>query len=173
MTAPRTTHHATTPAVDVMVESDLWATQPGSDAIVDGAIAETARCLPQHPAECELAVVLTDDAAVRVLNRRWRGVDKPTNVLSFPASGRTPTLLGDIVIAFETTAREAEVENKPFAHHLAHLAVHGYLHLLGYDHESDDTADAMERLERSILARLEVPDPYVTPDAGPNVDRNG
>ena len=83
--------------------------------------------------------MLTDDAAIRALNKRWRGIDKPTNVLSFPAQaapgGSEPLHLGDIAIAFETTAREAERENKPFAHHLAHLAVHGYLHLLGHDHE--------------------------------------
>jgi probable rRNA maturation factor len=69
--------------------------------------------------------------------------------------------LGDIAIAYETTAREAETEEKPFDHHLAHLAVHGFLHLLGYDHDSDDAATTMEDLERSILARLGVPDPYL------------
>jgi rRNA maturation RNase YbeY len=103
-------------------------------------------------------------------------------VLSFPAqnpvknltrspakkSGResrairgTPRLLGDIVIAYETTEREARAEHKPFAHHLAHLAVHGFLHLVGYDHAADDEADAMEGLETAILARLDVPDPYI------------
>jgi probable rRNA maturation factor len=108
-------------------------------------------------------VILTHDRAIGGLNRRWRGQHKPTNVLSFPA----PALrrgaarhLGDIVIAYETTAKEARAEGKPFDHHLAHLALHGFLHLLGYDHESNRQAEAMERRERLILARLGVPDPY-------------
>jgi probable rRNA maturation factor len=91
-------------------------------------------------------------------------------VLSFPAAassrGEGPVHLGDIVIAYETTAHEAEAEGKPFAHHLAHLGVHGFLHLLGYDHESEPDADTMERLERAILARLGVPDPYSTHETG-------
>jgi probable rRNA maturation factor len=113
----------------------------------------------------ELAVVLADDSRLRVLNRRWRLKDKRTNVLSFPVAAGlstkgTPALLGDIVIAYEATEREARAQGKPFAHHLAHLAVHGFLHLLGYDHKTEHEARAMEELEASILARLGVPDPY-------------
>jgi len=116
----------------------------------------------------ELAVMLTDDAGIRTLNSNWRGIDKPTNVLSFPAlqptGGRepddAPRLLGDIAVAFETTQREARDEQKPFGHHLSHLAVHGFLHLIGYDHETDHEAEAMENLEREILASLDIPDPY-------------
>jgi probable rRNA maturation factor len=100
---------------------------------------------------------------MRELNGRWRGRPEPTNVLSFPATGRTETL-GDIAIAYQTTAREAEAEGKPFADHLAHLAVHGFLHLLGYDHQSDAEAAAMERLEAAILARLGIGDPYAKGD---------
>jgi probable rRNA maturation factor len=115
--------------------------------------------------------VLTDDAAVRRLNRDWRSIDEPTNVLSFPAAappaaGAGPCLLGDIIVAYETVAREAGTEAKPFAHHLAHLAVHGFLHLLGYDHDSNEDAEQMERLEAKILARLDIPDPYLTRAAG-------
>ena len=115
--------------------------------------------------------MLTHDSAIRALNRTWRGKDVPTNVLSFPsrqlrAKRQRPAHLGDIVIAFETVAREAKAERKPFRHHLAHLAVHGYLHLLGHDHETDREAHKMERLERKILARLAIPDPYATPPAG-------
>jgi probable rRNA maturation factor len=89
----------------------------------------------------------------------------PTNVLSFPADARRVSpgksaLLGDIVIAYQTTEREARTQGKPFAHHLAHLAVHGFLHLLGYDHGADDEANAMEQLEAAILARLGVSNPY-------------
>jgi probable rRNA maturation factor len=91
-------------------------------------------------------------------------------VLSFPANGQTipgrPRLLGDIVIAYETTEREARAQRKPFVHHLAHLTVHGFLHLAGYEHDADEEAEAMERLERSILARLDVPDPYIADDRG-------
>jgi probable rRNA maturation factor len=118
----------------------------------------------------ELAIVLTDDSAIRALNRDWRAKDATTNVLSFPAKDPRPArgtthLLGDIVIAYETTEREARAEHKPFAHHLAHLAVHGFLHLAGYDHATDDEAAAMEKLETAILARLDVPDPYVVRSA--------
>jgi len=148
-------------SIDVMIDSDLWKKQPGAEDIVRKAIAEATRVVPHKRAE--MAVVLTDDTAMRALNKRWRGKDKPTNVLSFPAQttlGAAAPHLGDIVIAFEITALEAEREGKPFAHHLTHLAVHGYLHLLGHDHETDREAEAMERLETKILARIGIPDPY-------------
>ena len=116
----------------------------------------------------EIAVMLTDDAGIRKLNATWRGIDKPTNVLSFPApepagaagQGDAPRMLGDIAIAYETMRKEADDQSKPFADHLSHLAVHGFLHLIGYDHGKDDDAEAMETLEREILARLDIPDPY-------------
>jgi probable rRNA maturation factor len=155
---------ANAPAVDTIVDSELWTAEPEAAGIVRRAIAQAADTVAAH--DCELAVMLTDDAAIRALNGRWRGLDKPTNVLSFPAPaalrGDAPAHLGDIAIAYETTAREAKSEGKPFAHHLTHLAVHGFLHLLGYDHESEADAEAMEQLERSILSRLGIPDPYVT-----------
>lgn len=116
--------------------------------------------------QSELSVLLADDAAIRELNRDYRGFDKPTNVLSFPAGPtppRTP-LLGDLALAFETIGREAETDAKPFDHHLTHLVVHGVLHLLGYDHETDDEADAMETLETRILAGLGIADPYAPLD---------
>src|SRR5690606_30774609 len=104
--------------------------------------------------------MLADDTRIRDLNRTWRGQDKPTNVLSFPAPEGPPDdarFLGDIVLAFETVEHEARAEGKPLEHHLAHLAVHGALHLLGYDHERDSDANAMEQHERHILARLGIP----------------
>ena len=152
--------------IDVVIEAAPW--NSGSEATVRRAIAAAA---PAGLACAELSVVLTDDASIRALNKQWRDRDEATNVLSFPApdasSGHrseAPVLLGDIVIAFETTAREAEAESKPFAHHLSHLALHGFLHLLGYDHESEAEAETMERLERDILARLAMPDPYQARD---------
>ena len=129
-------------------------------SLVRRAVRESAAALSTGGAE--LAIVLTDDSAIRLLNRQWRGIDKATNVLSFPTEGAggKPPLIGDIVLAYETIAREARDQGKPFAHHLAHLAVHGYLHLLGYDHQRDKDAEAMEQIERKILRRLAIPDPY-------------
>jgi probable rRNA maturation factor len=121
--------------------------------------------LPSAPVE--LGITLTDDAGQRRLNRRFRGRELPTNVLAFPAwepgvciPPGAPLLLGDIVLAFETVAREAAEQGKPFADHLRHLIVHGVLHLLGCDHKTADEASIMEPLETSILAKLGVPDPY-------------
>jgi probable rRNA maturation factor len=150
----------TTPKIDVLVESGLWNDTADGEPVVRRAIAEAAATLSTPGAE--LAIVLTDDSAIRLLNRTWRGVDAATNVLSFPTgrTGGAPLLIGDIVLAYETIAAEALAEGKPFAHHLAHLAVHGFLHLLGYDHERKKDAEAMERLERDILQRLAIPDPY-------------
>jgi probable rRNA maturation factor len=158
------------PAVEIVVESPLWSGVPGAEEAVRHAIAAAAQACR---ASGELCVVLGDDAAIRALNARWRDRDAATNVLSFPASpsllpaegGRAPRPLGDIFIALETTRGEAEAEGKPMLHHLSHLAVHGFLHLLGYDHETDDGAETMERLERDILARLDIPDPYDPRDA--------
>jgi probable rRNA maturation factor len=158
------TARATTPAIDVIVDSKMWTTEPDAEEIVRRAIVQAADIVTAG--DVELAVMLTDDAAIRALNNQWRGLDKPTNVLSFPApaalQGDSPVHLGNIAIAYETVAREAESEGKPLAHHLSHLAVHGFLHLLGYDHESEPEAEAMEQQERAILARLRIPDPYLT-----------
>jgi len=146
------------PVIDIVIESPLWSSQPDSAAVLRRAIGAAAE-LTDATRPRELAVLLCDDAAMRELNGRWRGHLEPTNVLSFPAAAGSQTL-GDIAIAYETTAREAEAEGKFFSDHLAHLAVHGFLHLLGYDHQSDAEAVAMERLEVAVLARLGVADPY-------------
>ncbi|HEX8374556.1 MAG TPA: rRNA maturation RNase YbeY, partial [Geminicoccaceae bacterium] len=120
----------------------------------------------------EVSVLLADDAHVRELNRVWRGVDKPTNVPSFPARepgepwpAEGPAHLGDVAVALETVLREAAAEGKAPGDHLAHLVVHGTLHLLGHDHDADAEADAMEALEVRVLAGLGVADPY-RDDAG-------
>lgn len=153
------------PAIDVVIASTRWRKAPQAARLVRRAIAAAA---PAQARKAELSVVLTDDRAIRTLNRRWRGKNKPTNVLSFPTPAQrrgAPRHLGDVVIAYETVAGEARAAHKRFDHHLAHLAVHGFLHLLGYDHESHVEADAMERRERRVLARLGIPDPYAVRDA--------
>ncbi len=112
----------------------------------------------------EVSLCLADDAQVRGLNARWRGMDRPTNVLSFPAgSPERPAeaaTLGDIALAYETLAREASESGAPLADHYRHLVAHGFLHLIGYDHQTDEEAERMERLEKRILTRLGVADPY-------------
>ena len=174
MRRPARARAASGPTVEILLKSTRWKAQPRAAAIIRKAIAAAAKAASTPPAE--LAIVLTNDSSIRALNRDWRGLDAPTNVLSFPAGAskagpRVPgnrtignrvlnRTLGDIVIAYQTMAREARDEDKPFAHHLAHLAVHGYLHLLGYDHDNDRDAHKMERLEAKILKRLGVPDPY-------------
>jgi probable rRNA maturation factor len=145
--------------IELLIVSERWKPASKIRSIVRRAVAHAAAASSTGGAE--LAVVLSDDAAVRQLNRDWRGIDAATNVLSFPArAAATNGHLGDIVLAFETIAREARAERKPFAHHVAHLAVHGFLHLAGYDHDRDDAARTMEQLERDILQQLAVPDPY-------------
>ena len=154
--------------IDIRIESPLWDGQPLAEKAVRDSVLAAATAL--STAGGEVSIVLTDDSAICSLNRNWRGIDKPTNVLSFPASGpdigEGTRLLGDIVIAFETLKRECADENRDFLHHLAHLAVHGFLHLNGYDHQTDAQAEAMERLERKIMARLNMPDPYRAHDFG-------
>ena len=147
--------------VDIIIESPLW----GSHGDIEAAVHRTIAAAVADAIDGEVAVLLADDATVRDMNARWRGKEGATNVLSFPPGpGAEARHLGDIVIAYETAAEEARLQGKPFDHHLAHLVVHGFLHLLGYDHESDANADAMERRERDILARLEIPDPYAAPE---------
>lgn len=114
----------------------------------------------------EICITLIDDEAISALNGKWRGKEAPTNVLSFPASPGTamqsPRFLGDVALAFETIEREAKSEGKPFQDHLAHLVVHGILHLLGYDHLSEGEAERMEGLETRILASVGIADPHAT-----------
>src|ERR1700759_2796930 len=162
----------TLPMTEVLVVADCWQNEPDAESVIKRAIAPAAESVDADVGDAELAVMLTDDAGIRTLNRNWRGLDKPTNVLSFPAlqpqgvrkAGDAPRMLGDIAIAYETTRREADDEQKPFDHHLSHLAVHGFLHLIGHDHEQDQEAETMEALEREILSQLGIPDPYAERD---------
>ncbi len=154
--------------VDV-VNPDWGATNLDPDQIVPTAVRAALTGVDAPiAADVELGVRLTDDAEIRSLNREWRDRDAATNVLSFalddtgvengPENG--VVMLGDIVVAYETCASEAQDQHKPLADHLSHLVVHGTLHLLGFDHEADEDAEVMEALERDVLARIGVPDPY-------------
>lgn len=152
--------------IDLAVEAGEWPPELELRQMVGQAVsAAFAEIGAGRPGHSELGVTFTDDAHIRALNAGWRGKEKPTNVLSFPAfpetkEGPLPPMLGDIVLAAETVQRESALENKPFEHHITHLVVHGLLHLLGYDHETDEQAQEMEGLERAALARLAIPDPY-------------
>jgi probable rRNA maturation factor len=183
-------------SLDISMSSRLWRGLPRARAIarqtIAAAIAESGAALGidrpegrasfQTPYGAAVSLCLADDAALRALNLRWRGIDAPTNVLSFPAapralvdavadrvpsalSGRAqqahaPLHLGDIALAYETLKREAEDLGVPLADHYRHLIAHGFLHLIGYDHDRDAEAERMEALETRILAALEVSDPY-------------
>ena len=149
--------------VDVQVASDA-AGLPTDEEIRD-RVTRAVRAVDPG-ADVEVSVRIVDEPEMRNLNRDYRGKDKPTNVLAFPAGdpgcmppGETP-LLGDIVVCAGVVAREAEEQGKRPEHHWSHMLVHGTLHLLGHDHADDDEAQAMEALERRVLAALGIADPY-------------
>ncbi|PRD44488.1 rRNA maturation RNase YbeY [Phyllobacterium phragmitis] len=162
-----------------MIETEGWPDEATLHRLADRAVAVAWKTLFSTPdaanVETELSIVFTDDASIQKLNAEWRGKDKPTNVLSFPAfpvkaGARPGPMLGDIVIARETVEREAALEKKPLDHHLTHLVVHGFLHLLGYDHEDDGEAEEMEGWERRILEALAIPDPYAVSQKDDEID---
>ncbi|WP_411507542.1 rRNA maturation RNase YbeY [Brucella anthropi] len=161
--------------IDIMIEAGNWPDEASLESLVGKSVQAAWSNLGLRDAKSELSVVFTDDASIQTLNAEWRGKDKPTNVLSFPAfpvkAGSQPgPMLGDIIIARETVEREAREEGKPLENHLTHLIVHGFLHLLGYDHETDEEADVMEAREREILHALAIPDPYAVSDEDTNND---
>lgn len=151
----------------IVADAGDWTVLPDTDGLVRAALTALAEHddFAGEPAS-DLSMALSDDANVRRLNAAYRGKDKPTNVLSFPAgdsaadpeTGHRP--LGDIILALETVVAEAAEQETPLAHHFQHLVVHGALHLLGFDHETDDEAQDMESLEIEILAKLGIADPY-------------
>lgn len=149
---------------DVAMEDERWSALGDLEALTARAAEAALAVAGSDGGEAEICVLFTGDAAIRILNRDWRGLDKPTNVLSFPAPDQTgvpgPRPLGDVALAYETTAREAEEEGKTLQAHATHLIVHGILHCLGYDHETDAEAEEMEALETEALARLGIADPY-------------
>lgn len=146
---------------EIAVLSDLWDGLADAEDVVRRAVeAVVARAEVTIPPDAELSVALSDDAMVQRLNREYRAKDKPTNVLSFPAAHGP--LLGDVILAYETLLAEAKEEGLAPADHLTHLTIHGLLHLLGYDHETEADAVAMESMETSILAGLGISDPHAT-----------
>ena len=161
----------TTICPDIEQDSALWEQLIDAEAIAERALEAAVEMAGLALLDgAELGILLSDDEHVKSVNQEWRGIDKPTNVLSFPAVeptklARAP-FLGDIIIAYETVEREAKAEGKAFADHYAHLVVHGFLHLLGFDHINEADAERMEALEIAILSSLDIPDPYTDrPDA--------
>ncbi len=156
--------------IDISVEAGAWPPHDSLAETANSAIEAAAAVarMDGHPAlpatgpDGEVSIVFTDDAAICALNERWRGQDKATNVLSFAQEGpgREAGMLGDIVLAQETIAREAAFESKLVNHHIAHMIVHGFLHLLGYDHQNDQDAQTMEDQERRALTLIGIADPY-------------
>ena len=148
--------------VDVEVADPAWLAAGDVDGLAQDAVAATLTEVGRrvHP-DTEISIRLCDDDEIRALNLAWRNRDKATNVLSFPApAGDGGPLLGDIVVAFEYVSEEAREAGLSLRAHLAHMLVHGLLHLLGFDHEDELDADEMEDLERAILAKLGIDDPY-------------
>jgi probable rRNA maturation factor len=156
-----------TPDLEITVEHPGWTLKlPALQGLAERVIGACVEvCSPQLAPSTELSVLFTDARKVRELNAVWRKQDKPTNVLSFPAPpGAGPIrMLGDVVLSFETVESEASAEHKSFENHTIHLIAHGFLHLLGFDHETDRDAQEMEDRERAALALLGAPDPYGAP----------
>jgi probable rRNA maturation factor len=164
------------PALDVCIEYEPWAALEDLEAIIGRSIKAACDYLSERdhfhvPVTSELALLFTSDEAMRTINKEWRDQDKPTNVLSFPAlepqgiedaRSKTshPVPLGDIVLAFETVEREASDELKTLDAHVSHLLIHGFLHLLGFDHMDEIDAEQMEAREVAILNLLGYPNPY-------------
>jgi len=146
-----------TPIIDIAIQAEDW---PDYGDLIARAVDSVAAEL-ESPREGELSVVLSDNAQVQVLNRDYRDKDKPTNVLSFPQSG---PLLGDIILARETVQAEAADKGVNFEAHLIHLVMHGWLHLQGFDHQTDETAAEMEAIEIAALAKLGIDNPYQVSD---------
>ncbi|MGR3593823.1 MAG: rRNA maturation RNase YbeY [Limimaricola soesokkakensis] len=174
------------PLVDCLIEDHRWEAA-GLEALAEAACAAALRGVGLDPAGFEISLLGCSDARIADLNADFRGKPKPTNVLSWPSEERGadrpgarpasprrdsmgPTELGDVAIAWETCTREAEAGGRTTADHVTHLLVHGTLHLLGYDHETDADAALMEGLETEILGKMGVADPYAAIEAAPEGD---
>jgi probable rRNA maturation factor len=152
-----------TPLVEIAIHSPAWEALPDLSGLAGRAVAASCKATGARLAQdCEICVTFCDDAEIQALNAHWRETDKPTNVLSFPTPGplAEKLLLGDIVVGYETVAREALEQGKSLSDHVAHMIVHGFLHLIGYDHEAPEEAETMEALERRAAETLGIADPY-------------
>jgi probable rRNA maturation factor len=147
--------------LDISIDDKDWRAVPGLRKLARNAVSAA---VPDN--DVAIGLLFTSDARIAEINAQWRGKAGPTNVLSFPVSAANPVPageprpLGDIVLAYGIISREALEQKKPVGHHVTHLIVHGVLHLLGYDHENDDEAGAMEAREIAILAELGMGNPY-------------
>jgi len=161
----------TYPSLTITQKSVAWQRIPRLAARLKKAAAVTQTHLPkQLQFPVSVTLLLTTNAAIRRLNHDFRGIDKPTNVLSFPqyepadlrrlTAVKTPVEIGDIAIAYQYMVDEAKRDHKLLINHITHLFIHGFLHLFGYDHLNDPDATRMERLETKIMAALDLPDPY-------------
>ncbi len=151
------------PIIEIIVDAPAWETIADLEGLGSRVVKACCSASGAKLARgCEVAITFCDDDSIRSLNAEWRKRDAATNVLSFPLPGRLEEklLLGDIVIAHETVAREAAEQGKTFEDHTTHMIIHGFLHLIGYDHETPEEADVMESLERRIAAMLGLSDPY-------------
>lgn len=158
--------------IDILIDEPQWSKARLGVKTMFPLVLETAcKALPQKiGAPIEVTVTLASDKQIKILNRDHRGKNKPTNVLSFPLwddrseipRGKDAVPVGDIIIAYETMAREAVEQGKTLKAHTTHMLVHGFLHLLGYDHMNDTEAEEMEALEVKILKKLGIKDPYAT-----------
>lgn len=152
--------------LDISIAAGRWPDEEILTALANRALQATVSLADlEVPQGAEVSLLFSSDAEVKMLNAKWRNIDKSTNVLSFASNDGVPVgqwspLLGDIVLAQETLEREADEQSKTFEDHLTHMIVHGFLHLVGYDHIDDDQALAMEALETSILASIAIADPY-------------
>lgn len=155
------------PSIDVQLAAGTWQPEDELAKLASRAITAACQVAPVTlPPSCEVGVVFADDSMLADLNKRYRGREGATNVLSFASNDGIAVadwspLLGDIVLSQETISREAQ--DMEFSHHLTHMVVHGFLHLVGYDHEDETEAETMEQLETRILASMDIPDPYSLP----------
>ncbi len=149
--------------LNIVIEDEVWKTVRGLKSLTEKAVDAALTAAAKNK---EISILFADNATLKNLNKDWRGKNKPTNVLSFPSSKELKLPrgqikpLGDIALAFETVAKEAEASGKSLKDHTTHLIVHGVLHLLGYDHIDDADAAKMEAKEIRILKKLGLADPY-------------
>jgi probable rRNA maturation factor len=156
-------------SIDIAVQLEAWHRVGDLEALADRAVRAALAVADLHPAgDASLSLVLCDDPFIRTLNRQWRDRDCPTNVLSFPAAEPMRAMtVGDVIVAFETSAREASEHGMALADYLQHLIIHGVLHLFGFDHERAADAAVMEALEARVLASLGIVSPYDDPEPYP------